>query len=100
MKNKKVITLLPCIALLLSTDAAIRCMEEGYLKGYKLALEYIDDTGSTEGAPAAANYALDNYGCHVSQGEFDFGAYDNGIGLLSLNIGQWGDDYVQVKMYP
>ena len=34
------------------------------------------------------------------QGEFDFGAYDNGVGLLSLNIGQWSDDYAQVKIYP
>ena len=34
------------------------------------------------------------------QGEFDFGAYDNGLGLLKLNVGVWGDDYNQIKVWP
>lgn len=52
-----------------SIDSAVRAMaEDDYLKNYELEFEYIDDTGSTEGAPAAATYALDNYGCDVTIG--------------------------------
>lgn len=53
-----------------SIEAALRCMEEdGMLpEYYDFEFEYIDDQGTTEGAPAAANYALDSYGCHVAIG--------------------------------
>lgn len=53
-----------------SIEAAMRCLEEdGALpEYYELEFEYIDDQGTTEGAPAAANYALDSYGCHVAIG--------------------------------
>ena len=53
-----------------SIEAALRCMEEdGMLpEYYDFEFEYIDDQGTTEGAPATANYALDSYGCHVAIG--------------------------------
>lgn len=42
--------------------------EDDMLKNYELEFEYIDDKGTTDGAPTAANYALDQYGCNVSIG--------------------------------
>lgn len=53
-----------------SIGAALRIMEEdGTLPTYyDFEFEYIDDQSTTEGAPLAANYALDSYGCHVSIG--------------------------------
>ena len=50
-------------------EAAMKIVEEDdMLKGYTLQFEYIDDKGTTEGAPTAANYALDQYGCNVAIG--------------------------------
>lgn len=52
-----------------SITAAMKAVnEDGLLKDYNLEFEYIDDKGSTDGAPAAATYALDQYGAHVSIG--------------------------------
>lgn len=53
-----------------SIGAALRIMEEdGTLPTYyDFEFEYIDDQSTTEGAPLAATYALDSYGCHVSIG--------------------------------
>lgn len=52
-----------------SITAAMKAIEEdGYLKDYTLEFEYIDDKGSTDGAPMAATYALDQYGCNVAIG--------------------------------
>lgn len=33
-----------------------------------MEFEYVDDKGSTDGAPIAASYVLDQYGAHVSIG--------------------------------
>jgi branched-chain amino acid transport system substrate-binding protein len=52
-----------------SITAAMKAInEDGALKDYTLEFEYVDDKGSTDGAPTAATYALDRYGCHVSIG--------------------------------
>jgi branched-chain amino acid transport system substrate-binding protein len=52
-----------------SITAAMKAInEDGALKNYTLEFEYIDDKGSTDGAPTAATLALDRYGCHVSIG--------------------------------
>lgn len=52
-----------------SITAAMKAVnEDGLLKDYNLEFEYIDDKGTTDGAPAAATYALDQYGAHVSIG--------------------------------
>lgn len=50
------------------TSAMTVVDEEDMLKDYELEFEYIDDKGTTDGAPTAANYALDQYGCNVSIG--------------------------------
>lgn len=34
------------------------------------------------------------------QGEFDFGANDNGVGLKGMNVGVWTENYGQTKIYP
>ena len=50
-------------------DAAMKIVDEdNMLKDYELEFEYIDDKGTTDGAPTAATYALDQYGCNVSIG--------------------------------
>lgn len=52
-----------------SITAAMKAVnEDGLLKDYSLEFEYIDDKGSTDGAPAAATYALNQYGANVSIG--------------------------------
>ena len=49
--------------------AAMKVVEEdNMLNDYTLEFEYIDDKCTTEGAPIAANYALDQYGCNISIG--------------------------------
>ena len=49
--------------------AAMKVVEEDkMLNDYTLEFEFIDDKGTTEGAPIAANYALDQYGCNISIG--------------------------------
>ena len=42
--------------------------EDNMLPDYELEFEYIDDKGTTDGAPTAATFALDQYGCNVSIG--------------------------------
>ena len=50
-------------------EAAMKVVEEdSMLNDYTLEFEYIDDKGTTDGAPVAANYALDQYGCNVAIG--------------------------------
>ena len=50
-------------------EAAMKVVEEdAMLNDYTLEFEYIDDKGTTDGAPVAANYALDQYGCNVAIG--------------------------------
>lgn len=34
------------------------------------------------------------------QGHFDYSAFDDGQGLGMMNIGEWGPDYTQRKIYP
>lgn len=34
------------------------------------------------------------------QGHFDYSAFDNGEGLGQMNIGEWGPDYSQRKVFP
>lgn len=52
-----------------SIEAAMKDIEaDGLLKNYTLEFEFIDDKGSTDGAPTAATYALDQYNCDVAIG--------------------------------
>lgn len=52
-----------------SIEAAMKAInEDGLLQNYELEFEFVDDKGSTDGAPAAATYVLDQYGAHVSIG--------------------------------
>lgn len=52
-----------------SITAATKAIEEdGLLKDYTLEFEYVDDKGSTDGAPAAATFVLDQYGADVAIG--------------------------------
>ncbi|MCB7320353.1 ABC transporter substrate-binding protein [Lacrimispora sp. 210928-DFI.3.58] len=52
-----------------SIDSAMKVInEDDLLKDYILEFEYVDDKGSTDGAPIAASYVLDQYGAHVSIG--------------------------------
>lgn len=50
------------------TAAAKAIEEDGLLKDYTLEFEYVDDKGSTDGAPAAATFVLDQYGADVAIG--------------------------------
>jgi len=50
------------------TSAMKAIDEDGLLKDYKLEFEFVDDKGTTDGAPNAATYVLDQYGAHVSIG--------------------------------
>lgn len=34
------------------------------------------------------------------QGAFDYSKFDNGEGFATMNIGAWGPDYSQIKVYP
>lgn len=46
------------------------------------------------------NVALRNAKFQGVQGNFDFSAFDNGVGLGLMNIGRWGEGYTQTKVYP
>lgn len=50
-------------------EAAMKYVNENdMLNDYQLQFEYIDDKGTTDGAPTAANLALDQYECNVAVG--------------------------------
>lgn len=50
-------------------EAAMKYVNENdMLNDYQLQFEYIDDKGTTDGAPTAANLALDQYKCNVAVG--------------------------------
>lgn len=50
-------------------EAAMKYVNENnMLNDYQLQFEYIDDKGTTDGAPTAANLALDQYQCNVAVG--------------------------------
>ena len=57
-------------------DAAIKAAmkaieEDGLLQhGYTLEFHWVDDRGTVDGAPPAANLALDQHRCHVSIGHY------------------------------
>jgi ABC-type branched-subunit amino acid transport system substrate-binding protein len=49
---------------------------------------------------AKFNTALRNAKFTGVQGNFDFSAYDNGVGLGQMNIGEWTANYGQRKIFP
>jgi ABC-type branched-subunit amino acid transport system substrate-binding protein len=54
---------------------------------------------NAEDFPDKLNTALRNAKFQGVQGNFDFSAFDNGIGLSKTNIGEWLSDYTQRKIY-
>jgi branched-chain amino acid transport system substrate-binding protein len=54
---------------------------------------------NAEDFPDKLNTALRNAKFQGVQGNFDFSAFDNGIGLSKTNVGEWLSDYTQRKIY-
>jgi hypothetical protein len=50
--------------------------------------------------PSKLNTALRQAKFTGVQGNFDFSANDNGVGLGQMNIGEWTANYGQRKIYP